>query len=149
MPDARSGWPFAAALRSATVLASPLTVALATRWIEDGTADAILRFIRNETAARQVLATEILPQGSFRSDPMSFNLWVPLPQPWTRSAFIGHMRSTGVGIVASDAFTAAGTPPEAVRICLGGPTRRAEVRTALEFISHALTESPALASSFL
>jgi len=149
VPDARSGWPFAAALRSATVMASPLTVALATRWIEDGTADAILRFIRNETAARQVLATEILPQGSFRSDPMSFNLWVPLPQPWTRSAFIGHMRSTGVGIVASDAFTAAGTPPEAVRICLGGPTRRAEVRTALEFISHALTESPALASSFL
>src|ERR1700712_3443098 len=38
-PDTRSGWPFSAALRASSVMASPLTVALATRWIEDGTAD--------------------------------------------------------------------------------------------------------------
>ena len=60
-PDARSGWPFAAALRASNVMASPLTVALATRWIDDGTADMILRFIRTETAARQKLAAAILP----------------------------------------------------------------------------------------
>jgi DNA-binding transcriptional MocR family regulator len=148
-PDARSGWPFAAAVRAACVMASPLTVALATRWIEDGTADMMLRFIRTETAARQILATTILPPGSFRADPMSFNLWVPLPPPWTRSAFVGHMREMGIGIVPSDAFTVEGAPPEAVRICLGGPTPRDGVRNALEFMAHALTESPALASSFL
>ncbi len=39
-------------MRAATIMASPLTVALATRWIEDGTADAILRFIRAEASAR-------------------------------------------------------------------------------------------------
>ncbi len=149
VPDAKSGWPFAAALRAANVMASPLTVALATRWIEDGTADAILRFIRTEAAARQGLAQEILPPGSFRADPISFNLWVPLPEPWTRSAFIGQMRSTGIGIVASDAFTADGAPPEAVRVCLGGPTGRADIRKALEFMAHALSESPALVSTYL
>jgi DNA-binding transcriptional MocR family regulator len=148
-PDMRSGWPFAAAVRSATVMASPLTLALVTRWIEDGTADAILRFIRSETAARQSLAKEILPAGSFKSDPLSFNLWVPLPQGWTRSAFIGHMRTTGVGVVASDAFTVQGTPPEAVRVCLGGPTTRPAIRHALEYMAHALSESPAVASTFL
>jgi DNA-binding transcriptional MocR family regulator len=148
-PDMRSGWPFAAAVRSATVMASPLTLALVTRWIEDGTADAILRFIRSETAARQSLAKEILPAGSFKADPLSFNLWVPLPQGWTRSAFIGHMRTTGVGVVASDAFTVQGTPPEAVRVCLGGPTTRPAIRHALEYMAHALSESPAVASTFL
>ena len=148
-PDARSAWPFAAAVRTATVMASPFTVALATRWIEDGTADAILRFIRAETAARQILASEILPPGSFKADPLSFNLWAPLPPGWTRSAFIGHMRSTGIGVVASDAFTAGGDPPEAVRVCLGGPTTRAGIRHALEYMAHALTESPAVASTFL
>jgi DNA-binding transcriptional MocR family regulator len=148
-PDMRSGWPFAAAVRAATVMASPLTLALVTRWIEDGTADAILRFIRSETAARQSLAKEILPAGSFKSDPLSFNLWVPLPQGWTRSAFIGHMRTTGVGVVASDAFTVQGTPPEAVRVCLGGPTTRPAIRHALEYMAHALSESPAVASTFL
>ena len=130
-------------------MASPLTVALATRWIDDGTADATLRFIRAETAARQLLAKAILPEGGFRADPLSFNLWLPLPEGWTRSAFIGHMRATGVGVVASDAFTVAGAPPEAVRVCLGGPTSRAGIRHALEYMAHALSESPAMASSFL
>jgi DNA-binding transcriptional MocR family regulator len=148
-PDVRSGWPFAAAVRAATVMASPITVALATRWIEDGTADAILRFIRAESAARQALALEILPPDSFKAGAVSFNIWLPLPARWTRSAFIGHMRSTGIGVVASDAFTVEGIPPEAVRVCLGGPITRAGVRHALEYISHALTESPAMASAVL
>jgi DNA-binding transcriptional MocR family regulator len=148
-PDAKTGWPFAAAVRAATVMASPLTVALATRWIEDGTADAILHFIRAETAARQRLAAEILSAGSYTADPLSFNLWVPLPPPWTRSAFVGHMRSTGIGLVASDAFTADGNPPEAVRVCLGGPADRAVVRGALEYMAHALAGSPEMALTFL
>ncbi len=148
-PEARAGWPFAAALRAANVMASPLTVALATRWIEDGTADTILRFIRAETAARQALATQILPKGSFRADPLSFNLWVELPEPWTRSAFVGHMQATGIGIVASDAFCVDGAPPEAARVCLGGPVGRDKVRHALEYMAHALAHSPAEASSVL
>lgn len=149
VPDTRSAWPFASALRAATVMASPFTVALVTRWIEDGTADTMLRFIRAETTARQKLATEIMPPGSYRADTLSFNMWVQLPKPWTRSGFVEHMRSTGVGVVASDAFVASGNAPEAVRICLGGPVGRAQVKGALEYIAHALVESPALASAFL
>jgi DNA-binding transcriptional MocR family regulator len=148
-PDTRSGWAFAAAVRSATVMASPLTVALATRWIADGTADSILRFVRAEAAARQIIAREVLPAGSFKGDPVSFNIWLSLPEGWTRSAFTGHMRSTGIGVVASDAFTAANNPPEAVRICLGGPASRVEIRHALEYAAHALEELPVVASSFL
>ena len=68
----------------------------------------------------------------------------------SRSAFVGHTRSTGVGVVASDAFATEGTPPpEAVRVCLGGPADRPAVRGALEFMAHALADSPALASTFL
>ena len=149
VPDAKSGWPFSAALRAANVMASPFTVALATRWIEDGTADMILRFIRTETAARQKMVASILPIGSYRADPLSFNLWLPLPEPWTRSAFVGHMRATRIGIVASDAFVVAGEPGEHVRVCLGGPLSRDRVRSAIEFMAHALTEEPALAQSYL
>jgi DNA-binding transcriptional MocR family regulator len=149
VPDTRSTWPFAAALRAATVMASPFTVALVTRWIEDGTADTLLRFIRNETAARQKLVSEILPKGIYKSDPLSFNIWVEVPAPWNRAAFVEHMRSTGIGMVASDAFTSLGPPPEAVRVCLGGPIGRPRLAAGLEYMMHALTESPALASAFL
>src|ERR1700754_465226 len=148
-PDTRSTWSFAAALRSATVMASPFTVALVTRWIEDGTADTLLRFIRSETTARQKLVAEILPKGNYRADPLSFNIWLELPTAWNRAAFVGHMRSTAIGVVASDAFTAIGTPPEAVRVCLGGPIGRPRLAAGLEYMTHALTESPALASAFL
>ena len=149
VPDTRSTWPFAAALRAATVMASPFTVALVTRWIEDGTADTLLRFIRSETAARQRLVSEILPKGIYKSDPLSFNIWLELPTLWNRAAFVEHMRSTGIGVVASDAFTAHGPPPEAVRVCLGGPITRPRLAAGLEYMTHALTEAPALASAFL
>ena len=148
-PDARAAWPFVAAARAATVMASPLTVALAARWIEDGTAEAILRFIRKETTMRQAIATEALAAHPFQSDPLSFSLWLPLPAPWTRSAFVGQMQAKGIGIVPSDAFTVSGNAPEAVRLCLGGPTKLPEIRSALAFVAHALTESPALASYYL
>jgi DNA-binding transcriptional MocR family regulator len=149
VPDARSGWLFASAVRTATVMASPVTIALATRWILDGTGDALLADVRRESIERQRLAASILPKRSYRADPIGFHLWLSLPEGWTRSAFVGHMRSTGIGVVASDAFVTDGTPPEAVRVCLGGPAERSTVRGALEFMAHALTESPTLASTFL
>lgn len=142
VPDLRSGWPFAAALRASSIMASPLTAALATHWIEDGSADALLAFIRSETAARQRLAAEILPAGLCRTDPLSFNLWLELPPPWTRAAFIGQMQATGIGIVASDAFAAKGPAPEAARICLGGPIGRKALGDVLAFMAHALEQAP-------
>ncbi|CAN7230476.1 PLP-dependent aminotransferase family protein [Bosea sp. LjRoot237] len=142
VPDIRSGWPFAAALRASSIMASPLTAALATRWIENGSADALLDFLRAEMTARQQLAAEILPAGSYRVDPLSFNLWLELPPPWTRAAFVGQMQATGIGVVASDAFAALGPPPEAARICLGGPIGRKALGDVLAFMAHALEQAP-------
>ncbi len=149
VPDNRSGWTFAASLRAATVMASPVTVALATRWIDDGTADALVAAVRRESAERQAIARSLLRGQTFRSDPAGFHLWLSLPEPWTRSAFAGQMRRTGIGIVASDAFTSGDSPPEAVRVCLGGPAGRTQIREALEFMAHTLAETPPAASSFL
>ncbi len=149
VPDARSGWNFASAVRAANVMVSPITATLATRWIKDGTADALLAAIRAEARERQALVTAILPPDLVTTDPAAFHAWLALPPLWSRSAFVGHMASCGLGVVASDVFGTQGTAPEAVRICLGGPAQRSVVRTALEFAAHALSESPARSSSFL
>ena len=148
VPDTRAAWPFVSAMRAANVMASPISAALATRWIEDGTADSILRFIRTEAAARQALVAEVLPPGSYRSDPISFNIWLPLTNGWTRSTFGSQMRASGIGVVASDAFTVDGPAEEAVRVCLGGPIRREALKGALEFMGHALEASPEMAGTF-
>jgi DNA-binding transcriptional MocR family regulator len=147
-PDSKSAWPFASAMRAGNVMASPLTAAVATRWIEDGTADAILHFIRAEASARQALATAILPAESFRADPLSFNIWMQLSGGWTRSTFASHMRASGIGVVASDAFTVDGNAEEAVRVCLGGPIARDRLKGALEFMAHALEGPPEMTGSF-
>ncbi|MGD9479653.1 PLP-dependent aminotransferase family protein [Shinella sp. G-2] len=146
--DGRAVWSFAGAMRTGNVMASPLTTALATRWIGDGTADAILGALRVEAEARQALAASLLPAGSYRAAPLAFNIWLPLPHGWTRSTFSAHMRASGLGVVASDAFAVDGAPPEAVRVCLGGPIPRPRLQTALEFMAHALEGPPEMAGSF-
>jgi DNA-binding transcriptional MocR family regulator len=145
-PDARSAWSFNSAMRALTVMASPVAAAVATRWIEDGTADTILRFIRSETMARQRIAAKILEPGSYLSDPLSFNLWLPLRNGWTRSVFVSHVRPMGLGVVASDAFTAVEAPQEAVRVGLGGPVTRSQIERGLEFMAHALDGHPDIAA---
>ena len=147
-PDTKAIWPFVSAMRTNNVMASPLNLALATRWIEDGTADAILRFIRAEAAARQQMVAGILPEGSYRADPISFNIWLPLTNGWTRSTFGSHMRSSGIGVVASDVFTVDGAAAEAVRVCVGGPISRERLRGALDFMAHALEGPPEMTASF-
>lgn len=149
VPDLRSGWDFASAVRAANVMVSPITAALATKWIRDGTADALLAAIRAETRERQAFVADSLPADLVTTDPAAFHVWLALPPRWSRSAFAGHMASSGLGVVASDVFGTAEPMPEAVRLCLGGPASRTVVRHALEFAAHALSESPARASSFL
>ncbi|WP_313614573.1 PLP-dependent aminotransferase family protein, partial [Rhizobium sp.] len=51
-PNSRASFSLAQAMRASAVMPSPICMALATRWIEDGTADAIRRFVRAESAVR-------------------------------------------------------------------------------------------------
>ena len=141
-PDAVAGRRLAAALRATTIMASPFTVALATRFINDGTADLMLKAIRAESRARQRLAAELLPGGLVESDPDGFHLWLTLPAPWHRVEFATKLAAVGIGAVGADAFTVGGQPPAAVRICLGGPVDRVACRANLEKIAAILQEEP-------
>ena len=79
-------------MRALCVMASPISAAVATRWINDGTADTILRFIRSESIARERIAAKALEPGSYLSDPLSFNIWLPMRNGWTRSVFVSQAR---------------------------------------------------------
>ena len=141
-PNTKSAWSFNSVMRALCVMASPISAAVATRWIDDGTADTILRFIRTEATARERVAAKALEPGLYLSDPLSFNIWLPMRSGWTRSVFVSQTRSTGLGVVPSDAFTAAGPPPEAVRVGLGGPVTRTQIERGLEFMAHLLEKPP-------
>ena len=144
-PDMRAAARLSGAIRAITSMSSPLTAAIATRWIQNGTADTVVAAIRKETTARQEIARTILPPGTFSADPEGYHLWLSLTSPWTRAEFTSHLRSIGIGVVSSDAF-ALGIAPEAVRLNVGAPVTGAELRTSLQAISSLLAEQPALSS---
>lgn len=141
-PDAKAERQLVSALRAMTIMAPPMMSQLATRWINDGSADAMLRAIRRESQARQRLAARLLPRGRYDSHRDGFHLWLRLPAPWTRKALTGRLRGHGHGLVASDAFTVSGEPPEAVRVCLGGPGTPVECARQLQLLADTLSLPP-------
>ncbi|MES2424265.1 MAG: PLP-dependent aminotransferase family protein [Pseudomonadota bacterium] len=137
-PSTRQAQRLAGAMRATTVMASPFTNALSTTWINNGMADAMVQAVRSESMARQALAARHLAPYPLLAAPEGFHLWLPIPQPWSAVEFAGYLRTRGVGVVASAAFSTDGNPPDAVRICLGGPLSRDECDAALRLVSDTL-----------
>lgn len=144
-PDARQAMRLAAAQRATMLGTPPIPAAVATRWIGDGTADALLAAIRTEATIRQRMARDLLPPSSLTAHPQGFHLWLALPPAWTRGEFAAHLRGRGIASAVSDTFLTAGPAPEALRICLGAPVARADCRHMLEILADTLDQSPALA----
>lgn len=142
-PDVRIAGRLSAALRANVLMASPLLTGLMTAWVRDGTAGAVVAAIRRECAARQKIAREILPLGSFDAHPQGLHLWLRLPPRWDRLAFVARLRrQDGLAVVPSDAFAvdAAMQPPDAVRVSLGAAASRDGLRGALRSVATALQE---------
>jgi DNA-binding transcriptional MocR family regulator len=133
----------AAALRATIYMATPLMAALATRWIEDGTADRLVEQKRAEIVARQKLTREMLAGSRLSGHPAAPHVLLWLPEGWRAEAFEAAARRDGVGVTAATAFwLGRSNPPNAVRLCLGTPVRRAEVVRGLERIAALLKRPP-------
>ncbi|MGH8779704.1 PLP-dependent aminotransferase family protein [Paraburkholderia sp.] len=141
-PGARQAQRVAGALRATTVMPSPFTVMLATQWVNDGTAHDMLDAIRAEANARQTIAAQELAGWSYDAHPDGFHLWLPIPAhcDWSASELALQLRNQGVGAVAGAAFSTDGNPPNAVRLCLGGPQLRDDCREALQRVADTLND---------
>ncbi len=119
-PDSRIAARAARAVRAFSGMASPLTAAIATRWIGDGTADAVLGAIRKETAERRAIAAQVLRGAVTKPD--CFHLWLELPRPWRGDTFTAAAALGGVAITPASAFAVSpGYAPNAVRIAVSAP----------------------------
>jgi len=138
-PSGRDAQALAQALRATSVMPSPINMALATQWIEDGTADSIRRFIRSESAARQQIAAELLEGHVYGTAENAFNLWLDLPEGMGRADLIARMAGRPLGLMPSDAFTVAGPAEEKLRVCLGGAISREALRANLFVLATAMS----------
>jgi DNA-binding transcriptional MocR family regulator len=143
-PDNRIAVRAASAVRAFCGMTSPLTAAIATSWIGDGTAGAVLDAIRKETAERQAIAAQLLPGVATKPD--CFHAWLALPDSWTAGTLASRARLEGIGLVTGDAF-AIGRGPEAIRIGLGSPRSASALNRGLEIIADLLERPPGSSST--
>jgi len=140
LPDAALRERFMQALRSFVLMSTPLTTALATQWIHDGTAAQLLAGIRDEARARRQLAHSLLACGSGDG----IHLWLKLPGYWTSQELVRSALAEGLSIAPAAAFYATDNPPNAIRIALGSLREREHLATALRQLSELLARRPAL-----
>lgn len=133
----------ATTLRATVWMAAPLMAEIAAEWILDGTADRLVAQKREEAAARQSMAGDVLSEFQFDAHPLSFHLWLHLPEPWRSNEFSAQLRRRGVIVTPAEAFVPGREePPHAVRVCVGAPRSRAQLQKGLEIIRSVLREPP-------
>jgi DNA-binding transcriptional MocR family regulator len=145
-PDVTHSLRLAAQVRATSLMAPPLMSALASRWALDGTLEAITAAIREESAARQVIARQALKGLDFVAHPEGHHLWLRLPDDWPRAELSAHARQSGLSIVPSDAF-AVGAAPEAIRVSLGAATDRETLTQGLGLLAILLSRRPGALSA--
>lgn len=144
-PDTETQASLLGALRAITLMASPITTALATQWIHDGSASALLAGIRTEAAARQQIARQWLSAPGALA-PSGIHVWHPLPSYWSSGGFSRAAQDESLRVTASDVFYEGSAPPNAIRISLGGVAERAHLSMALKKLSALLARRPPSAS---
>jgi len=133
---------FLVALRSFALMGAPLTAALATQWILDGSAKGLMEGVRKEARLRHSMARDILA-GRYSGSGDGLHVWLELPAYWTSSQFARAAESKGITVMPAEAFAAGSGSVNAIRISLGSIKDRGRLQAALRRLSHLLAQRPA------
>ena len=110
---------FLAALRSFALMVAPLTAALATQWILDGSADGLMQGVRNEARLRHRMARDILA-GRYSGFGDGLHVWLELPAYWYSSQLARAAGGEGIAVtpVQATCDDIAPKPPSAGLLAL-------------------------------
>jgi len=132
---------FLGALRAFALMAAPLTAALATQWILDGSADGLLAGVRSEARLRHRMARTILA-GRYSGAGDGLHVWLELPAYWTASQLARAAEREGIAVTPADAFAIGSGSVNAIRISLGSIQDRGRLQAGLHRLSQLLARRP-------
>lgn len=141
MRDSHERERFLAALRSFALMAAPLTAALATQWIFDGSAGGLMAGVRNEARLRHRMARDILA-GRYSGAGDGLHVWLELPGYWSPPQFARAADSEGIAVTPAEAFATGSGAVNAIRISLGSIKDRGRLQAGLQRLSHLLARRP-------
>jgi DNA-binding transcriptional MocR family regulator len=130
-----------AALRSFALMVAPLSAALATQWILDGSAERLMEGVRKEARLRHRMAGDILA-GRYSGAGDGLHVWLELPAYWHSSQLARAADSEGIAVTPAEAFATGGAAVNAIRISLGSIRDRGRLQAGLQRLSHLLARRP-------
>lgn len=132
---------FLVALRSFALMVAPLSAALATQWILDGSADKLLAGVREEARLRHRMARDILA-GRYSGAGDGLHVWLELPAYWNSSQLARAAGGEGIAVTPAEAFAGDGGSVNAIRISLGSIKDRGRLQAGLQRLSRLLARRP-------
>lgn len=94
----------AAAVRATCWMATPLSLELATAWIEQGVAAQLLQQQVAETARRKALVEGQLSGLEYQTQPGCPHFWIKVPEPWRASEVEARLKEGNYLVATAEAF---------------------------------------------
>ena len=123
------------AIRVTTWNTPALTMAIARRWLDDGTVDRLEALKRADARDRQQIAREVLDGLHHVGHPSSYFLWLLLPAGARPDRIATALARRRVAVSPAEPFATTPTPPPALRLALGS-VGLPDLRDALELVRH-------------
>jgi DNA-binding transcriptional MocR family regulator len=140
-PDAEAYERALSALHALAVGPPGFGLSLASQWIEDGSAAAILAETLTEAAARTALALEVLGAAVERpAAQASLHVWLPMSEIAAERAAARTLRA-GVEVTPPGAMILDGSLISGLRLCLGSALDRAALARSLQAVRTALSDA--------
>ncbi|MFN2602884.1 MAG: PLP-dependent aminotransferase family protein [Gemmatimonadaceae bacterium] len=136
------------AVNASVLMLSPLPLAVACDWINNGTAARAVNSIRAEAVTRGALIRSTLGNVDVRMPRGSLHAWLQLPTNWTVAAFVAEALRRGVRVAPAEWYItpiSSVTPratPHAVRLTVGQPVNSKGVESALTTLASILAGQP-------
>lgn len=130
-------------LRATSWMATPLVAEVASRWIQEGTADELLAWQRQQLALRHQIVDQVLGEFAYSSHRHSLHVWLPLPEAWRGEAIVSEARLKNVAITPAEPFAVdRHAIPNAIRISVGAAGTPERLRQGLEIVADLLRRDP-------
>lgn len=147
LPKPQERERFLVALRAFALMVAPVTAALATQWIMDGSAATLMHGVRKEARLRHWMARDMLA-GRYSGAGDGLHIWLALPGYWSCAQLVRAADSAGIAVTPAEAFatdalgtTGSGIAP-AIRISLGSVPDRRRLQAGLQQLSALLAQQP-------
>lgn len=107
------------AIRATTWNTPALTVAIACRWLADGTVDRLEAHKRADATRRQAIARDALHPLPYVSHPASYFIWLPLRDDARADRIAATLADQQISVSTAEPFATTSHLPQAIRLALG------------------------------